>query len=89
MFVLSSNPVQDCTVSVPGSKSYTHRILIAAALAEGTSRVVNALRWGHFAKWGSRSTATLKTSKSEAWAGDLGLPPIQFILAIQEPPCGC
>ena len=43
MFVISSNPVQDCAVSVPGSKSYTHRVLIAAALADGTSRVVNAL----------------------------------------------
>ena len=44
MFVISSNPVQSCAVSVPGSKSYTHRVLIAAALADGTSRVVNALR---------------------------------------------
>lgn len=31
------------TVSVPGSKSYTHRALIAAALAEGASTVRNAL----------------------------------------------
>ena len=44
MFVISSNPVRDCSVSVPGSKSYTHRVLIAAALAEGTSRIINALR---------------------------------------------
>ncbi len=30
-------------VTVPGSKSYTHRIFIAAALADGTTRVINAL----------------------------------------------
>jgi 3-phosphoshikimate 1-carboxyvinyltransferase len=30
-------------VSVPGSKSYTHRILIASALAKGESRIENAL----------------------------------------------
>ncbi|MEJ2169909.1 MAG: 3-phosphoshikimate 1-carboxyvinyltransferase, partial [Desulfobacterales bacterium] len=30
-------------VSVPGSKSYTHRILIAAALSDGTCRIENAL----------------------------------------------
>ena len=44
MFIIPANPVQNCSVSVPGSKSYTHRVLIAAALAEGTSRIVNALR---------------------------------------------
>jgi 3-phosphoshikimate 1-carboxyvinyltransferase len=32
-----------CTVTVPGSKSYTHRILIAAALSSGECRVDNAL----------------------------------------------
>jgi 3-phosphoshikimate 1-carboxyvinyltransferase len=32
-----------CQVSVPGSKSYTHRILIAAALAHGESRIENVL----------------------------------------------
>jgi 3-phosphoshikimate 1-carboxyvinyltransferase len=30
-------------VSVPGSKSYTHRILIASALSDGTCRIENAL----------------------------------------------
>jgi len=44
MYVTSSMPVHDCAVSVPGSKSYTHRVLIAAALADGKSRVVNALQ---------------------------------------------
>ncbi len=33
----------DATVSVPGSKSYTQRALIIAALAEGQSRLENAL----------------------------------------------
>jgi 3-phosphoshikimate 1-carboxyvinyltransferase len=37
---ISSNAV----VRVPGSKSYTHRMLIAAALSNGTSRVCNPLR---------------------------------------------
>ncbi len=32
-----------CEVAVPGSKSYTHRILIAAALSDGVCRIENAL----------------------------------------------
>ncbi len=44
MFVTSSKPVGNATVMVPGSKSYTHRVLIAAALANGKSLVQNALR---------------------------------------------
>ena len=44
MFVTSSKPVGDCTVRVPGSKSYTHRVLIAAALADGKSLIQNLLR---------------------------------------------
>ena len=44
MFVTSSQPVCDGIVVVPGSKSYTHRVLIAAALARGKSLVRNALR---------------------------------------------
>ncbi len=35
--------IKDSIVSVPGSKSYTHRMLIAASLAEGTSRIRNWL----------------------------------------------
>jgi 3-phosphoshikimate 1-carboxyvinyltransferase len=34
----------DATLTLPGSKSYTHRALIAAALAEGTSTLCNALK---------------------------------------------
>ena len=37
-------PVRDCTLTVPGSKSYTHRLLIAAAMAEGRCILTNALR---------------------------------------------
>ena len=44
MYVTSSKPVGDVAVTVPGSKSYTHRVLIAAALANGKSLVTNALR---------------------------------------------
>ena len=32
-----------CEVTVPGSKSYTHRILIASALSDGVCRIENAL----------------------------------------------
>jgi 3-phosphoshikimate 1-carboxyvinyltransferase len=35
--------IADCRVMVPGSKSITHRMLIAAALANGTSTLKNAL----------------------------------------------
>ena len=34
----------DCQVTVPGSKSYTHRILIAAALSQGTCQIRNGLQ---------------------------------------------
>lgn len=34
----------DATLSVPGSKSYTHRALIVAALSQGESVLLNALR---------------------------------------------
>jgi 3-phosphoshikimate 1-carboxyvinyltransferase len=43
MKTIRCHPIQDRTVCVPGSKSLTHRILIAAALAQGTSRIDNAL----------------------------------------------
>jgi 3-phosphoshikimate 1-carboxyvinyltransferase len=35
--------ISSCRISVPGSKSYTHRMLIAAALANGASTLKNAL----------------------------------------------
>jgi 3-phosphoshikimate 1-carboxyvinyltransferase len=38
------HPVKDSTVIVPGSKSYTHRMLIAAALSDGRCRIINPLR---------------------------------------------
>jgi 3-phosphoshikimate 1-carboxyvinyltransferase len=37
-------PHLDATVTIPGSKSFTHRALIASALAEGESVLVNALK---------------------------------------------
>ncbi len=40
---IKPHKISDCRVSVPGSKSYTHRMLIAAALAKGTSTLKNAL----------------------------------------------
>ena len=44
MYVTPSRTVHDAAVTVPGSKSYTHRVLIAAALAPGQSVILNALR---------------------------------------------
>src|SRR5512143_3631790 len=41
--ITPAGPVQ-VNLTLPGSKSYTHRTLIAAALAEGESLLANALR---------------------------------------------
>ncbi|HSM73777.1 MAG TPA: 3-phosphoshikimate 1-carboxyvinyltransferase, partial [Desulfobacterales bacterium] len=44
MLTISPRPLKpEHRVSVPGSKSFTHRMLIAAALAEGSSRLENPL----------------------------------------------
>jgi 3-phosphoshikimate 1-carboxyvinyltransferase len=40
---IKSHKINSCQVTVPGSKSYTHRMLIAAALADGVSELKNAL----------------------------------------------
>ncbi len=40
---IETRKIRNQTVTVPGSKSYTHRIFIAAALADGSSTVINAL----------------------------------------------
>ena len=40
---IEARKIKNQSVAVPGSKSYTHRIFIAAALADGPSTVVNAL----------------------------------------------
>ena len=44
MIAIETRPVRDCTLTVPGSKSYTHRLLIAAALSPGLCTIDNALR---------------------------------------------
>ena len=44
MHEVKPQKIKDTSVSVPGSKSYTHRMLIAAALSDGTSRIQNCLR---------------------------------------------
>jgi 3-phosphoshikimate 1-carboxyvinyltransferase len=44
MIEIKTQPVKDSTVTVPGSKSYTHRILIAAALSDGPCQILNPLR---------------------------------------------
>jgi 3-phosphoshikimate 1-carboxyvinyltransferase len=43
MIEIQPGHVKDTTVCVPGSKSYTHRMLIAAALSNGACKVRNAL----------------------------------------------
>jgi 3-phosphoshikimate 1-carboxyvinyltransferase len=43
MIKIKPHKISDCRVSVSGSKSYTHRMLIAAALAKGVSVLKNAL----------------------------------------------
>ncbi len=43
MIEIPSRPVYNATVTVPGSKSYTHRALIVSALSNGTSTIVNGL----------------------------------------------
>ncbi len=40
---IKTHKINNCRVTVPGSKSYTHRMLIAAALAKGVSTLKNAL----------------------------------------------
>jgi 3-phosphoshikimate 1-carboxyvinyltransferase len=39
-----TKPIRNCSVVVPGSKSYTHRILIASALSDGICRIDNPLK---------------------------------------------
>jgi 3-phosphoshikimate 1-carboxyvinyltransferase len=43
MICITPRQLNGCKVAVPGSKSYTHRVIIAAALADGISTVSNAL----------------------------------------------
>ncbi len=43
MIEIKPKNITDQTVTVPGSKSYTHRIMIATALAGGTGTITNAL----------------------------------------------
>ena len=43
MIEIKPQKISNCEVSVPGSKSYTHRILIASALSDGICRIDNAL----------------------------------------------
>jgi 3-phosphoshikimate 1-carboxyvinyltransferase len=44
MIDIKPHRIGRCRISVPGSKSYTHRTLIAAALSDGSCTVRNALR---------------------------------------------
>jgi len=44
MIEIKPQKIGNCEISVPGSKSYTHRILIASALSDGICSVDNALK---------------------------------------------
>jgi len=44
MIQIKPRKIKDATVSVPGSKSYSHRILIAASLSEGACEIENCLK---------------------------------------------
>ena len=44
MIEIKPGKINDCNVSVPGSKSFTHRILLASALSHGVSRIRNCLK---------------------------------------------
>ncbi len=44
MIEIKPHRIGNCRVSVPGSKSFTHRTLIAAALSDGPCSVLNPLR---------------------------------------------
>ncbi|UCE53545.1 MAG: 3-phosphoshikimate 1-carboxyvinyltransferase [Desulfobacterales bacterium] len=43
MIAIKSQKISNCQIIVPGSKSYTHRMLIAAALSDGMCTIKNAL----------------------------------------------
>ena len=43
MIDVKTQNIKDCEIQVPGSKSYTHRLLIAAALSEGQCEIKNIL----------------------------------------------
>ncbi|MBU1172485.1 MAG: 3-phosphoshikimate 1-carboxyvinyltransferase [Proteobacteria bacterium] len=44
MYSVKTAEIRDCDVMVPGSKSYTHRTLIASALSDGPCTLSNCLR---------------------------------------------
>jgi len=44
MIEIETKKIKNCEISVPGSKSYTHRILIASALSDGICSINNALK---------------------------------------------
>jgi len=44
MIEITPQKIKNCEITVPGSKSYTHRILIAAALSDGICTIHNGLK---------------------------------------------
>ena len=44
MIEIETKKIKNCEISVPGSKSYTHRILIASALSDGICSIDNGLK---------------------------------------------
>lgn len=67
------NPIQrsiDCMVEMPGSKSYTNRALIIAALAEGESKIISPLH-SDDTKYMIESLKKLGVKIEELVGGDL------------------
>ena len=44
MKTIRTSEIKDTTVTMPGSKSYTHRLLIASALSNGRCLIKNMLK---------------------------------------------
>lgn len=68
--MIEIRPLQHCeaVVTVPGSKSYTHRALVVSALAAGESMLINALRSDDT---GHTAGALEKFGVRVFWEGDL------------------
>ena len=57
---------QRCELTVPGSKSYTHRILVASALSDGVCTIENAL----FSEDSRLTMAALRSSSRYIYNGE-------------------
>ena len=87
-------PPVRAVLALPGSKSYTHRTLVAAALAAGESLLSNALKAEDteltappWRKLGAGSIGRAPRIRVRASAANGGRSPSPFTWAIPAPPC--